>query len=60
MFEPFHSGWKRGNGNVGMGLCMAQEIVNNHSGSISIDPDYPNGCRIRVNLPLKTSNGGME
>lgn len=60
VFEPFHSGWKRGNGNVGMGLCMAQEIVNNHDGSISIDPDYPNGCRIHVNLPLKASNGAME
>lgn len=60
VFEPFQSGWKRGRGKAGMGLCMAQEIVNSHNGSISIDPGYPQGCRLRINLPLKASNGGME
>jgi signal transduction histidine kinase len=60
VFEPFHSGWKRGSGNIGMGLCMAQEIVNNHGGGISIDPTYHKGCRFHINLPLKHNNGGME
>ena len=60
VFEPFQSGWKRGAGKAGMGLSMAQEIVNQHGGGISIDPHYQNGCRIMVNLPLKYKNEGME
>lgn len=60
VFEPFQSGWKRGSGKAGMGLCMAQEIVNSHGGGIRIDPDYTGGCRIHINLPLKHGNGGME
>jgi nitrogen fixation negative regulator NifL len=60
VFEPFQTGWKHGSGKVGMGLCMAQEIINNHGGGISIDPHYTSGCRIHINLPLKYNNGGME
>ena len=60
VFEPFHSGWKRGSSKAGMGLCMAQEIVNSHGGGISIDPDCQTGCRVLVNLPLKPNAGGLE
>ena len=60
VFEPFQSGWKRGAGKAGMGLSMAQEIVNNHGGGIGIDPTYSHGCRMIVNLPLKYQNEGME
>ena len=60
VFEPFHSSWKRGSSKAGMGLCMAQEIVNGHGGGIGIDPDYTDGCRIKVNLPLKHARGEME
>ncbi|MBU0655026.1 MAG: nitrogen fixation negative regulator NifL [Gammaproteobacteria bacterium] len=60
VFEPFHSSWKRGRGKAGMGLCMAQEIVNRHNGGIRIDPDYANGCRILINLPIKYTSEAME
>ena len=50
-FEPFYSGWSLAMGHAGMGLTMAQEIVNSHSGSIEIDPDFSSGCRILVRLP---------
>ncbi|MEB4589802.1 nitrogen fixation negative regulator NifL [Candidatus Thiothrix sp. Deng01] len=56
VFEPFQSGWKRGRGKAGMGLSMAQEIVNSHGGGIRIDPDYASGCRFLVNLPIRYSS----
>ncbi|MEZ5453827.1 MAG: nitrogen fixation negative regulator NifL [Thiothrix sp.] len=60
VFEPFQSGWKRGRGKAGMGLSMAQEIVNSHGGGIRIDPDYTDGCRILINLPIKYRSEAME
>jgi signal transduction histidine kinase len=33
-----------------MGLALAQEIVNQHGGSIEIDAEYHEGCRFRVTL----------
>ena len=51
-FEPFYSGWSVAMGHAGMGLTMAQEIVNGHRGSIEIDPNFVGGCRILVTLPV--------
>jgi len=50
VFEPFHIGWRNRRGRAGMGLALAQEIVNQHDGAIEIDPDYRDGCRVRVTL----------
>ncbi|HYN79138.1 MAG TPA: ATP-binding protein, partial [Lamprocystis sp. (in: g-proteobacteria)] len=50
VFEPFHIGWRNRRGRAGMGLAMAQEIVNAHGGSIEVDPDFKEGCRIRLTL----------
>ncbi|MCG6943590.1 MAG: nitrogen fixation negative regulator NifL [Thiohalocapsa sp.] len=50
VFEPFHIGWRNRRGRAGMGLALAQEIVNQHAGSIEIDPQYRDGCRVRVTL----------
>ncbi len=50
VFEPFHIGWRNRRGRAGMGLAIAQEIVNAHGGSIEVDPDYQDGCRIRLTL----------
>jgi signal transduction histidine kinase len=33
-----------------MGLALAQEIVNQHGGSIEIDPEFRDGCRVRLTL----------
>lgn len=60
VFEPFQSGWKRGRGKAGMGLSMAQEIINSHGGGIRIDPNYTEGCRILINLPVKYTSEAME
>ncbi len=49
-FEPFYIGWRQRRGRAGMGLPLAQEIANQHGGSIEIDPDYNDGCRLLVTL----------
>jgi len=49
-FEPFYIGWRNRRGRAGMGLALAQEIVNQHGGSIEIDPEFHDGCRVRVTL----------
>lgn len=50
-FEPFFCGWSNPVGHAGMGLTLAQEVVNGHGGGIEIDPDFLGGCRVRVRLP---------
>ncbi len=50
VFEPFAIGWRNRRGKAGMGLALAQEIVNAHGGSIEVDPDFQGGCRIRLTL----------
>ena len=51
VFQPFYT-TKAGRGHVGMGMSMAQEVINAHTGMIIIDPEYTGGCAIRVRLPL--------
>lgn len=54
VFEPFFS--TKGNASPtsgrGMGLTLAQEVVTEHCGTVSIDPKYRDGCRILVHLPV--------
>nr|WP_242482252.1 nitrogen fixation negative regulator NifL [Thiocystis violacea] len=50
VFEPFYIGWKHRRGRAGMGLAFSQEIVNAHGGSIEVDPDFQDGCLIRLSL----------
>ena len=56
VFEPFFIGWRNPRGRAGMGLAMAQEIVTDHGGSILVDPDYHDGCRIRLTLNAVTAD----
>ncbi|SFW97644.1 nitrogen fixation negative regulator NifL [Marinospirillum alkaliphilum] len=51
VFEPFYSTREPGEGHLGMGLTLAQDIVNSHHGLIEIDPETVSGCRIKVQLP---------
>jgi len=51
VFQPFYT-TRSDKGHVGMGMSMAQEVVNAHTGMIVIDPECPAGCCIRVRLPL--------
>lgn len=64
VFEPFYVGWRNKRGRAGMGLALAQEIVNQHGGCIQIDAAGPErsgdslyehrprplGCRLRLTL----------
>ena len=57
VFEPFFCGWPQTTGHAGMGLTLAQEVVNSHSGSIEIDPEFIGGCRVLVRLPVNGAGG---
>ena len=48
VFEPFFSDCA----GVGMGLAIAQEVANLHSGSIRIDPSYNQGSRFILQFPI--------
>lgn len=56
VFEPLFIGWRSRRGHSGMGLTLAQEIVNAHGGCISIDPDRIEGCKVRVSLSAATAD----
>jgi nitrogen fixation negative regulator NifL len=53
VFEPFFTTKGAAGRRAGMGLPMVQEVVNEHSGTIEIDPTYTEGCRFRVRFPLR-------
>jgi len=55
VFQPFYSTKASGQGCRGMGLPMVQEIVSDHSGTVYIDPNYRNGCRVIVQLPVTSA-----
>lgn len=53
VFEPFFStrGGSEGH-HTGMGLSLVQEVINQHAGTIEIDPDYADGCRVQIRFPV--------
>jgi len=51
IFEPFFTSKGRSD-RTGLGLALVQDVINEHRGTINIDPDYNQGCRFRVLLPL--------
>lgn len=52
VFEPFFTTQPMGGIQAGMGLVMAKEIVNQHNGTIEIDPNYTEGCRFKIGFPV--------
>jgi signal transduction histidine kinase len=53
IFEPFFSGDKKGELNMGLGLFIAREISNRHSGEIRAESTTnPRGVRIIVEIPI--------
>lgn len=52
VFEPFYSTKPPHKGCRGMGLPMVQEIVTEHSGTVRIDTNYRQGCRVIIELPF--------
>jgi len=62
VFEPFFS-TKSGGGrrHSGMGLTMAQEVINQHLGLIRFDPSYRTGCRVHIQLQTHAQhNSGLR
>jgi nitrogen fixation negative regulator NifL len=51
VFQPFFTTKGAAKQHLGLGLAMAQDVVNSHGGTIDIDPAYHTGCRVRVQLP---------
>jgi signal transduction histidine kinase len=52
VFERFTRGRRADGGGTGLGLAIARWVVDLHGGTIAVvDPDGPQGCRIRVTLP---------
>ena len=53
VFEPFFSTKNNGNRrHTGIGLSIAQEVVNQHQGLLRFDPGYREGCRVLIQLPI--------
>jgi len=51
VFQPFFTTKGAAKQHLGLGLAMAQDVVNRHGGIIDIDPEWRSGCRVRVQLP---------
>lgn len=51
VFEPFFT-TKGATGHAGMGLVLVQEVINQHSGTVSIDSGEKGGCRMSLTIPL--------
>ncbi len=51
VFQPFFTSKGAGQQHLGLGLAMAQDVVTRHGGTIDIEPNQQNGCRVRVQLP---------
>jgi len=55
IFDPMvrvESSRNRSLGGTGLGLSIAKQIMTNHGGNISLDPDYKEGCRFIIDLPI--------
>lgn len=57
VFERFARGdpaRSRNDGGTGLGLAIASDIIDNHHGTITIDPNHYPGTRINITLPTAT------
>ncbi len=52
VFEPFFSTKSGRISHKGLGLTRVQEIINNHAGTLTLDPHYKQGTRFVVCLPI--------
>lgn len=50
VFEPFFTTRAQG---TGLGLPIAKRIIDQHQGSVSLQPGHPRGTRVTVLLPLQ-------
>lgn len=57
IFEPFFTTKSPAGRRAGMGLAMAQEVVNEHAGTLELDRHRARGSCFRVRLPLDHEPG---
>jgi C4-dicarboxylate-specific signal transduction histidine kinase len=57
IFNPFVTSKKDG---VGLGLAIVAKIVDDHRGTIRLEPGPEGGARFRVFLPLAEPNGAEQ
>lgn len=50
-FSRLETSRNRESGGVGLGLTIARDVVNEHGGSLSLEPASPTGLCVRVRLP---------
>ena len=50
LFEPFVTRGKTGG--TGLGLAIAKQVVEAHGGAIVLDPDFQDGARFLIRLPV--------
>ncbi|MEZ5585156.1 MAG: ATP-binding protein [Candidatus Competibacteraceae bacterium] len=60
IFEPFFTSKDRADRTRFVGLSMVQNVVSEHRGMVHIDPDYTDGCRFKVLLPIKLGDEFSE
>lgn len=53
VFEPFFTTKGERSRVAGMGLAMVRDVINEHAGSVEVDPTYQEGCRVLVRLPVQ-------
>jgi PAS domain S-box-containing protein len=49
IFEPFFTTKPEG---IGLGLCLARQVINDHKGKIEIESKVNQGTEVRVRLPI--------
>jgi nitrogen fixation negative regulator NifL len=60
-FEPFFTTKNIGaQRHSGMGLTMAQEVINQHLGLISFDSTYKEGCRVHIQLQIHAQQSSEQ
>lgn len=53
VFEPFFTTRHQAGKASGMGLTIVQDVITDHRGTITVDPNYIKGCRIVVEIPVR-------
>ncbi|MEW5755286.1 MAG: nitrogen fixation negative regulator NifL [Pseudomonadota bacterium] len=53
VFEPFFTTRDHRSKAAGMGLTIVQDVITDHFGTVTFDPEYTQGCRVYVELPIR-------